>query len=204
MARSAELTASALKGKAHVAFLRGRYGEAARLDRRAARALGGEPSRQLAESLNGVIVSEASRGVLAENEIEALDSLSQRIGWDRYWLESLHGAWFAMRRAKGTLEDVAVLAVVMLLVSFRNRPDEGKEDVSDEGLDSDFRQALLSGMMVQAWVAASTDTSRRNAVMVAAEEIGGEDARELVDQILKLVADLPPVEDPLAREGGRA
>ncbi|MGC1166460.1 MAG: tetratricopeptide repeat protein [Solirubrobacterales bacterium] len=197
--RSLPLTASALKGKAHVAFLRGRFRDAAHLYRRAARALNGEPSHQLAESLDGVILSEASRGVLAEEEITALDPVSQRIGWDPHWIESLQGAWFAMRRAKGTAEDVAALAVVMLLVSFRGLHDEDEKEVSDrDALEPEFRQALAGAMMVQAWIAASSETSRRDAVTAAADEIGGEDASKFIDEIMNLVARLPPIDDPLA------
>jgi tetratricopeptide (TPR) repeat protein len=198
-AQSQELNASALKGRAHVAFLRGRYGEATRLYRRAVRAVDSEPSRQLAESLNGVIGSEANRGKLAEEEITALDTLSRRIGWDQYWAESLRGCWFPMRRANGTPKDIATLAAVMLLVSFRGLPDEDEEEASDRGaFESEFRQALLSAMMVQSWIAAPPDNSRREAVVVAATEIGVENARKLVNEILGLVEGLPAIDDPLA------
>lgn len=86
-----------------------------------------------------------------------------------------------------------------MLVSFRGLHDEDEKEVSDrDALEPEFRQALAGAMMVQAWIAASSETSRRDAVTAAADEIGGEDASKFIDEIMNLVARLPPIDDPLA------
>jgi tetratricopeptide (TPR) repeat protein len=190
-ARSESLAVSALKGEARIAFLRGRPRMAAMLYQRAVRLLDSKPSRQLIESLSGVIVAEAELGRLAEEEIEALAPLSHRFDWDELWIGELRYAFAALLRSDGSFEDVVSLAALVLLISARLAESSrapGEEEVS---------QLLASGMMFLSWTREDPSGKRQRGIVGAAERVGGgKEAAEFVEEIFRGAEEQPAIEFP--------
>lgn len=195
-ARSEELAISALKGDAHIAFLRGRKRRSATLYRRAARKLGAEPSRQLAESLSGAIVAEAALGSLAGPEIDQLEPISLQLSWDGIWVNELRGAFFAMARARGAIADLAWLGALALLISARHAESESTTGEEEDDLGPRMQELLATAMVFHAWVEEQDSGNRRGEILTAAEEIGGEAGRQAITDILGAAADLPAIDFP--------
>jgi tetratricopeptide (TPR) repeat protein len=155
---SRTLIASALKGEARIAFVRGRNSKSAGLYRRAVRLLDGRGSRQLAESLNGVIGSEAELGRVAEKEIQELDALSFRLGWDGHWIGELRQAFASLLRASASFEDVVGMAALLLIISARDA-DRSHSD-EEEGEDNQA-ELFASAIMLVAWTTEDPTDTRR-------------------------------------------
>jgi hypothetical protein len=97
--RDQRLQAAGLTGRAHLAFMRRRYGRASRLYARAARLLADDRSQQLAESLTGQITGAAWRGRLEMTALEQVVALSEHLGWDARLVDELTLAVGALARA---------------------------------------------------------------------------------------------------------
>lgn len=167
-----DLQARACKVRAGLEFKAGRFGAAARLYLRAARALSGEASQQLAESLGGALLSAARRGRLDEQTLEQLLDVSTRLDADEELLGELTGALPALAE-KGADRDVARLAAVTLGVALRLVLPGDDED--PEG----FAPLVQAGSAAAWWIAA--DSRRQTMLREQLQDICGvEAAREIM------------------------
>ncbi len=160
-----DLQARACKGRAGLEFKAGRFAAAATLYLRAARALGGEPSRQLAESLGGALLSASHRGRLDEQTLELLLDVSTRLDADDELLRELTSALPALSE-KGADLDVARLAAVALGVALRlvlHGEDEDRES---------FAPLVQAGSAAAWWI--SADGLREAMLREQLQEICGE------------------------------
>jgi tetratricopeptide (TPR) repeat protein len=180
-ARSPQLTASALKGDAHIAFLSGQFRRSAQLYRRAAKVLSDDISPQRVESLSGVIHAEAKLGKLAEEELNDLDPLSLRLNWDRHWVVSLRASWVSLLDAPGSFDDGVNLAALTLLISMRAT---GGEDDQDDELGPRMREAFVSAAMVRNWIDKADSVRRRAAVIAAGEQIATSGGARIIKTML--------------------
>lgn len=163
------LRAQAMKARAHLEFVRGRPGKAARLYARAARLLDDDGSVQLAESLGGQVVSVAWRGRLDQEALQRVVDLSWHLGWDDRLLEDLAGAFEGLARA-GAEDDVVQLAAVALGVLVRSCVRSGSDEPDDEPL-------LRMAVRVAMWIVAddAADHRRRESVDAALASVVGGD-----------------------------
>jgi tetratricopeptide (TPR) repeat protein len=188
---SQTLTASALKGEARIAFVRGRLSRSATLYRRAVKLLDGRGSRQLAESLNGVICSEAELGRVAEKEIQELDALSFRIGWDGIWIGELRQAFASLLRAGASFEDVVGVAALLLIISAR---DADTQHIDNE--EDDQAQLFASAVMLISWTREDPTGERRKGILVAAEQMTDEEVARMIETLFGIAEEQPSISFP--------
>jgi tetratricopeptide (TPR) repeat protein len=108
----------------HVAFLRGRFVEAAKAYRRALRLMPEEPTAQRAEAIGGVILADAQRGRLDAPLVQDFVDVSQATGWERSAAEELFesaGSLLLRRRPSPAAE---LLALSLVLELEASRPFE--------------------------------------------------------------------------------
>jgi tetratricopeptide (TPR) repeat protein len=191
---SRTLIASALRGEARIAFVRGRNSKSASLYRRAVRLLDGRGSHQLAESLNGVIGSEAELGRVAEKEIQELDALSFRLGWDGLWIGELRQAFASLLRADASFEDVVGVAALLLIVSARDADSRRRE--ADEHEDDDPAELFASAMMLVSWTREDPTDTRRKGIFSAAEQMTGKEVAEMVEDLFGIAEAQPEISFP--------
>jgi tetratricopeptide (TPR) repeat protein len=187
------LRASAIKGRAHLAFTAGRPGEAARLYGRAARLLDGDESVQLAECLGGQIVAAAWRGRVEEDALQRVADVSHRVGWDDRLLEDLGIALRALSE-RGDDEAVAELAAVMLAIGVRHWADSDDDDVDDPAaLPVSMRPLGTVAVRVALWLAAAEGPSRRELLDTALAETADSDvvgvAQEMLTQAIAAMSE---------------
>lgn len=193
---SKTLMASALKGQARIAFVRGRHSRSATLYRRAVRLLDGRGSRQLAESLNGIIGSEAALGRVAEKEIQELDALSFRLGWDGLWIGELRQAFASLLRAGAPFEDVVGVAALLLIISARDADSPHGEDSEDE---DDPAELFASAMMLASWTREDPTGDRRKGILAAAEQMTSEEVAKMIEALFGIAEDQPAISFPWPR-----
>jgi tetratricopeptide (TPR) repeat protein len=174
--RDRDLQARACKGRAGLEFRAGRFGAAARLYRRAAGLLAGKPSRQLAESLGGALLSSARRGVLDEPTLEQMIEVSHALGADEDLLGELTGALPALSE-QAEDHEVARLAAVALGVALRLALPGDIED--PESL-----APIVRACSAAAWWIAAED-SRETILRDQLREICGDEAAQ---ETMKLIA----------------
>lgn len=147
-----DLRAQAIKGRAHLEFVRGRYGKAANLYARAARLLEDAASVQLVESLAGQVTSLAWRGRLDQHALQRLIDLSWHLGWDKILAESLSGAFAGLARA-GAEDDVVQLGVAGMAVAIRSWGGSRSDALDDPLTRTAVRLAV--------WILADETTAKR-------------------------------------------
>ena len=175
-----KLQAQACKGRAHLEYDAERFGRASVLYRRAARLLGNERSRQLAESLGGALLSSAHRGRLDEQMLERLIDLSGHLAWDEELLADLTSTLAALSR-RGNDRHVARLAAVTLAVALRLVPRGNGDDPNR------FDPFLQASSAAAWWI--ETNRQREKMLKGALSEISGEEAATAIMTVLKGAVD---------------
>lgn len=191
--RSQILIASALNGEARIAFLQGRRHQSSTLYRRAVKLLSGRASRQLAESLNGVIGAEAELGRVAEKEIQELDALSLRLGWDGLWIGELRQAFVGLLRAGASFEDVVGMAALLLIISARNADTTQGKGSGDE---DDTTELFASAVMLVSWTSEDPTGGRRKGILAAAQEMTGKEVAKMLESLLRIAEEQPAISFP--------
>jgi len=171
----------ALKGKAVVAVLTGTERQAARLYRRAAHLLSStDAHQQVAESLGGAMLSEATLGKWDPQLAEDLYGLAERLGAERGCLGTLTEVFARLERASADEHVLVDAASVTLILAIQFATGHEQDHARVDELSR-----VIMGIANWTCLPGEND-SRLRAIIDATERLGG---IELAAAITPLLAD---------------